>query len=163
MSRRASTVWPEKKFCSDTKSFFLCKLWDHFGIRSLGRMVKNDAEVVAALKTLETSKFSNGARVKLSEVDFNLLTFPEQIKHDLKTDIMVGPHGAGLMHNIFMRPRATLMELFIDGSSQNRHFHNLAWWSGHEYEGAVYQNPIHIAQLIEKVREVVEATDLHSY
>jgi hypothetical protein len=26
-----------------------------------------------------------------------------QIKIDLETDVMIGPHGAGLMHNIFMR------------------------------------------------------------
>ena len=107
MARRASTVWPEKKFCSDDKSFFLCKLWDNFGIRSLGRMIKNDKDVAKALQSLEAETFKNGAKVKLSEVDFNLLSFPEQIKHDLRTDIMK-PHGAGLMH-IFMRPRATLM------------------------------------------------------
>ena len=27
----------------------------------------------------------------------------------------VGPHGAGLMHNVFMRDRAALVELFVDG------------------------------------------------
>ena len=40
-----------------------------------------------------------------------VLSFEEQIKIDLATDIMVGPHGAGLMHNIFMRDRAALIEV----------------------------------------------------
>ena len=40
-----------------------------------------------------------------------VLSFEEQIKIDLSTDIMVGPHGAGLMHNIFMRDRAALVEV----------------------------------------------------
>jgi hypothetical protein len=35
----ASSEWPERKYCSDTESFFLCKLWEDFGARSLGRMV----------------------------------------------------------------------------------------------------------------------------
>lgn len=35
----ASSEWPEKKYCSDTESFFLCELWKSFGARSLGRMV----------------------------------------------------------------------------------------------------------------------------
>ena len=163
MSRRASTVWPEKKFCSDENSFFLCKLWDHFGIRSLGRMIRNDAVVVTALKSLEGETFTNGAVVKLSEVDFNLLSFPEQIKHDLKTDIMVGPHGAGLMHNIFMRSRATLVELFIDGSGVNRHFHNLAHWSGHAYRGETMPNPVDTTKLLGIMRHVIESTNLHQY
>lgn len=163
MARRASTVWPEKKFCSDSKSFFLCKLWDNFGIRSLGRMIKNDKDVAKALQSLEAETFKNGAKVKLSEVDFNLLSFPEQIKHDLRTDIMVGPHGAGLMHNIFMRPRATLIEIFIDGSGVNRHFHNLAFWSGHRYVDFVSQNPVNTDKLKGEVRKAVEAMDLSTY
>lgn len=36
----ASAQWPERKYCSDTESFFLCKLWENFGSRSLGRMVR---------------------------------------------------------------------------------------------------------------------------
>jgi hypothetical protein len=32
------------------------------------------------------------------------------------------------MHNVFMRDRAALVEVFIDGSGANKHFHNLARW-----------------------------------
>jgi hypothetical protein len=39
LARRASSEWPEKRFCDSQKSFFLCELWAGFGIRSLGRMV----------------------------------------------------------------------------------------------------------------------------
>ena len=88
-----------------------------------------------ALKGLEKQQFGNGAQVKFQDVDFNLLSFKQQIEVDLDTDVMVGPHGAGLMHNIFMRDRAALVELFVDGSANNRHFHNLAHWFGRSYEG----------------------------
>jgi capsular polysaccharide biosynthesis protein len=91
-------------------------------------MIKNDKEVSAALKALETTTGKGGKKVVFQDVDYNVLSFEEQIQIDLQTDIMVGPHGAGLMHNIFMRDRATLIELFVDGSSVNRHFHNLANW-----------------------------------
>ena len=37
----ASAEWPERKYCSDTESFFLCKLWEGFGSRKLGRMVRS--------------------------------------------------------------------------------------------------------------------------
>jgi capsular polysaccharide biosynthesis protein len=57
------------------------------------------------------------------------LSFEDQIAVDVTTDVMVGPHGAGLMHNVFMPDRGSLVELFVDGSSANRHFHNLATWA----------------------------------
>ena len=40
MSLPLSSEWPEKKFCSNTESFFLCRLWATFGVRRLGRMVR---------------------------------------------------------------------------------------------------------------------------
>jgi capsular polysaccharide biosynthesis protein len=49
------------------------------------------------------------------EVDFSILTFEEQIEVDATTDLLIGPHGAGLMHNIFMPDRGSLIELFVDG------------------------------------------------
>lgn len=52
--------------------------------------------MVAALKRLESRTFRNGAKVRFQDKDYNLLSFEEQIKVDLETDIMVGPHGAGV-------------------------------------------------------------------
>ena len=112
---------------------------------------------MAALKALGKRTYRNGALVEFRDVDYNILTFKEQIMADLGmyvlvqimstgndhsllpplppchsrwyllvskfaaiiifaaimifpsdiagTDIMIGPHGAGLMHNIFMRDR----------------------------------------------------------
>lgn len=48
------------------------------------------------MRGLEKEVFStNGARVVFQDKDYNLLSFEEQIKVDLQTDIMIGPHGAG--------------------------------------------------------------------
>eukprot|EP01033_Poteriospumella_lacustris_P001401 gene1401-1017_t len=163
MSRRPSKEWPEKKYCDDEKSFFRCALWQNFGPRSLGRMIRNDQDVINALHRLESESFANGATVKITAVDFNVLSFKEQIAVDLQTDIMVGPHGAGLMHNIFMRDRASLIELFIDGSGANRHFHNLAGWYGRKYEGVSMSNPVNIEELLRIVRRHISSIDLNAY
>lgn len=163
MSRRPSKEWPEKKYCDDEKSFFRCALWANFGPRSLGRMVRNDQEVINALHRLESESFANGAVVKITAVDFNVLSFKEQIAVDLQTDIMVGPHGAGLMHNIFMRDRASLIELFVDGSGANRHFHNLAGWYGRKYEGVSMSNPVNIEELLRIVRRHISSINLDHY
>jgi hypothetical protein len=92
MARRASVEWPEKHFCNDTASFFKCSYWDGFGIRTLGRMVMNEDELMIGLKALERETWSNGAIVEVQLADYNLLNLEEQIKHDLDIDIMIGPH-----------------------------------------------------------------------
>lgn len=126
-------------------------------------MIRNDQEVADSLKHLEKETFANGAKVKVTTVDFNILSFEEQIKVDLSTDVMVGPHGAGLMHNIFMRDRAALVELFVDGSQANRHFHNLAGWYGRTYRGEPMNNPVNIGQLLMILRDVISGLDLSKY
>ena len=68
---------------------------------------------------------------------------------------MVGPHGAGLMHNVFMPDRAALVELFVDGSSANRHFHNLAKWQGRQYHSSAFANPIPVTQLVDLVEKAI--------
>ena len=75
----------------------------------------------------------------------------------------MGPHGAGLMHNIFMRDRAVLIELFVDGSGGNRHFHNLAHWYGRRYIGETFSNPIEVDRLLTCVTSAIESMDIDSY
>jgi len=102
-------------------------------------------------------------QLEKTSVDLNELSFEEQIRADLRTDIMIGPHGAGLMRSIFMRDRAKLIELFVDGSSVNRHFHNLARWYGRNYSGISISNPIRIEQLLHIVRSAIDAIDTSKY
>jgi hypothetical protein len=163
MARRPSKEWPEKKYCDSKNSFFLCELWRDFGERRLGRMIRNDAEVVAALKGLQGQRIGNAKTIIVQDVDYNILSFEEQIATDLATDVMIGPHGAGLMHNIFMRDRAALIELFVDGSSVNRHFHNLAYWFGREYRGVSTSNPVRIPELLQIVTEAIRNIDVTKY
>lgn len=51
--------------------------------------------MVEALKGLEKVHFANAKHVVVQDVDYNILTFEEQIQTDLNTDVMIGPHGAG--------------------------------------------------------------------
>jgi hypothetical protein len=163
MARRASTVWPEKRFCDDKKSFFLCKLWDKFGIRPLQRMIRNDDEVVKAIKAMEGQTYKNGATVVFNDRDYNLLHIRDQIKEDLRTDILIGPHGAGLMHCVFLRERGVVIELQIDGSGANKHFYNLARWSGHRYMNGPNENPVQTGQLVNLIKNAVESINLDAY
>lgn len=67
------------------------------------------------------------------------------------------------MHNIFMRDRAVLIELFVDGSQANKHFHNLARWFGRDYVGKSMPNPVPVQEVVSIVRGKIAAMDLNSY
>ena len=45
--------------------------------------VSNEIEVMHALKALETRAYDSGATVRFQDVDYNVLTFKQQIKIDL--------------------------------------------------------------------------------
>lgn len=120
-------------------------------------------EFSRALQQLEKEHYRNGAKAEVRIVDYNKLNFEQQIRMDLETDIMIGPHGAGLMHNIFMRDRGTLIEMHVDGSSNNRHFHNLAHWYGRKYVEVSSRNPVDISHILSIVRREIENLDLDSY
>ncbi|CAM9891417.1 unnamed protein product [Phaeothamnion confervicola] len=182
MSRLSSTPWPEAKFCmpkgtakaagggasvaeADVGSFFTCDFFQHLGTRPLQRIVRNDAEarrkmVIMALKALERENFANGAQVEVRPVDYNLLPFKKQIEIDLQTDVMVGPHGAGLLHSLFMADRGTLIELMIDGTAARLHFSNLASWYGRRYFSMTPPNPVPVTQIVGAVRDAIARMDL---
>ena len=46
-------------------------------------------KVLASLRTLQEETFGNGAEVEIRDVDYNLLSFEDQIRNDLETDVMV--------------------------------------------------------------------------
>mmetsp|Transcript_42238 Transcript_42238/g.99129 ORF Transcript_42238/g.99129 Transcript_42238/m.99129 type:complete len:693 (+) Transcript_42238:150-2228(+) len=164
MARRSSVIWPERAFCDDR--FFVCSEWSHLENRKLGRVVKNDKEVVAALQEMQSATFSGGRTMVFVDMDYNLLSFQDQLKTDCMTDVMIGPHGAGLTHQMFMPDRAVLIELFVDNSGANKHFHNMARWrgrGGNKYRPVSTQNPVNIDKIKDIVREAVNSIDITQY
>lgn len=103
MLRKGTSMWPEEKYCNDLESFFLCKLWEKFGPRAIGRTVSNDNDVINMLRNIKyndifkenmSSKtkenFENfeilkkknlefNVSVKFQAVDYNELNFLEQV------------------------------------------------------------------------------------
>jgi hypothetical protein len=156
VTRRPSVVWPERAYCSDSEgtdgSFFKCRDWEHrSGNRPLERMVDNEDEVLAALEVLaaeltttdddeeqqqgegEGEGGGGGHEVTVTVADFNVMPFKEQVLAVLEADVMIGPHGAGLTHAMFLAHWSLLIELKVSGSNGRFHFNNQAQWSGHEY------------------------------
>jgi hypothetical protein len=65
------------------------------------------------------------------------------------------------MHSLFMRDRAALIELFVDGSSANRHFHNMAWWYGRSYSSVNLVRDMN--SVVSVTRKTIASMDLDTY
>ncbi|KAK4064188.1 uncharacterized protein Triagg1_9167 [Trichoderma aggressivum f. europaeum] len=65
----------------------------------------------------------------LNVVDFAAISFAEQLKIVRETDLLVGVHGAGLTHLMFLQPGSAVLEILPEGF-QHKGFRNLAQMLG---------------------------------
>jgi hypothetical protein len=70
--------------------------------------------------------------VKVQTIDFAALPFGEQIRIIRETDILVGVHGAGLTHGMFLREGSVMAEM-LPKDLDHKGFRNLAGLMGHTY------------------------------
>ncbi|RAL58480.1 hypothetical protein DID88_005184 [Monilinia fructigena] len=75
---------------------------------------------------------SQDPRVKIQMIDFESIPFSEQVKIVRETDILVGVHGAGLTHGIFLPERSVMVEILPEGLN-HKGFRNLAGLRSHTY------------------------------
>lgn len=68
----------------------------------------------------------------LEVVEFESMPFARQLEVVRRTDLLVGVHGAGLTHAMFLRPGAAVLEIQPEGFD-HKGFRNLAQMLGLEY------------------------------
>jgi hypothetical protein len=59
--------------------------------------------------------------------------------------------------------RGALIELSVDGSGSQRHFHNLAHWAGKAYYNPQCSNPVDVQGVINVVKTAINNMNLESY
>lgn len=121
---------------------FSRRVMDHYGIppqrprlgddititfidRKDNRVLLNHTEYLEDVK-------SSFPSITIQEVDFAAISFKEQLDILQQTDILVGVHGAGLTHAMFLPPRSTVVEIF-PAQVDFRVFENLASLLDHSY------------------------------
>jgi protein O-GlcNAc transferase len=70
--------------------------------------------------------------VKVQIIDFAAISFEEQLQIIRETDVLVGVHGAGLTHGMFLREGSVIVEILPAGLD-HKGFRNLAGVMGHTY------------------------------
>ena len=93
----------------------------------VSRKIKNEDELLKAVKGLLPELDVKGIQI-------DSLPIEEQLRVISKVDILIGMHGAGLTHTLFLPKHAGLIELFPTyWSSANKHFRSMAGWRGLHY------------------------------
>ena len=93
--------------------------------RTLLRQLANEQQLVDGLKARHGS-------VLVEQVDFAKLSFEQQILKASEADVMVGMHGSGLAHCMFMQEDGILIEI-TEARGNLKTFRNLCKWAGKTY------------------------------
>ena len=91
------------------------------GEKNVGRILANEQEIVQYLESINLSK--------LKVVDTAKMTFREQLTVMRSTSILIGIHGAGLMHSMFTADEAILVEIH-PSYRMDRHFRHASKLAG---------------------------------
>lgn len=70
--------------------------------------------------------------VKVQGVDLAAVSFSEQLEIIRQTDVLVGVHGAGLTHGLFLPPESVMVEILPEDLN-HKGFRNVAGLLGHSY------------------------------
>jgi hypothetical protein len=74
-------------------------------------------------EVLSVLHYEYADRLKLQIVDFAVLSFQEQVEIGRGTDILLGAHGAGLTHMLWMKPGSAVVEISTRyGERMNQHY-----------------------------------------
>lgn len=129
----------------------------------VSRKIKNEKELVNYVK----SSFKN---VNVKDYQLDKLSMSTQLSIITETDILIGMHGAGLTHTMFLPKHAGLLEFFPKYSRvKNRAFQAIArfrnlyyeYWhnkeAGYEYHGDYTAIPVSIvAQKLQSILKKME-------
>ncbi|BCS25464.1 uncharacterized protein APUU_50175S [Aspergillus puulaauensis] len=122
--------------------------------RTTTRHLVNAAEYLTHLE-------SKLPHTRVKSVDFASIPFAEQLAVAQQTDVLVGVHGAGLTHGIFLPPHSAVVEILPPGLN-HKGFRNVAALLGHSYFSAYATESIRPARSSEdEVLGTQEERDWH--
>ena len=92
----------------------------------MGRQIVNEDDIVRKLQTDPALK----AAASVVRVDFARIPIEDQIRAVAAADVMIGMHGAGLAHALWLPRNGAMVELRVKNDAHWRIFENYAQWGG---------------------------------
>jgi len=101
----------------------------------LSRKISNEAELLRYVSV-------NMPEASVNAVQIDKLSMQQQLQHIADTDVLVGMHGAGLSHAMFLPRWAAMVELVPHyWSAESNQFKQIAAWRNLTYERWVNNDP----------------------
>lgn len=79
------------------------------------------------------STLVNAPDIEFQHVQMEHMEFEDQVRVAQRTDVLIGVHGNGLTHTMFMKPNGFVCEIFVPGISFQWDYYTLSKMMGHEY------------------------------
>ena len=117
----------DKPDCSNLNILLISR--HNYDNRTLARQIHNEKE-------LEQSLIRDFHNVKVRKVQLEQLSVKEQLQLVIETDILLGMHGAGLTHSLFLPVHAGVIEFLPHPDSWNLsdgHFRGISRWRNLRY------------------------------
>lgn len=130
---------------------FARRVLDHYGIEDHQSHRLDPQIILTFIDRSKTRVLLNHTRffdevqatyphVKVQSIDFANISFAEQLEVVQHTDILVGVHGAGMAHEIFLTPGSVLVEILPAGVNY-KGYRNVAHLAGVSYYSAHADSP----------------------
>ncbi|KAL0476835.1 EGF domain-specific O-linked N-acetylglucosamine transferase Eogt [Acrasis kona] len=119
------------------------------------RVVNEDTLITLMRENLFTTSANITIPINITAVDFGTISFKEQIEIIQQSDILIGMHGAGMTHLMWMPDESVVVELFPK-EWHSSGFRNLAKWLGKRYlswQNVHHKNVNHEGELWTHVEE----------
>ena len=112
----------------------------------VSRKISNEQELLDAVESLNSkmpinSKMAAKIFLSVKGIQLDILDMQAQLRLISVTDVLIGMHGAGLTHALFLPSHAALIELFPTYWATGKHFASMATWRKLHYERWVNSNP----------------------
>ncbi len=117
LRQRLRDFWlNKKKITSKKKRIYISRK------NSETRRLKNEDEILTIL-----------AKYEFDIVDFDKLSFEDQLRYAVNSEIIVSAHGAGLTHMLWMKKKSKVLEIRTKNNCHDNCYFSLASDLGHDY------------------------------
>eukprot|EP01084_Bolivina_argentea_P073732 133788_1 len=102
-------------------------------IGKASRKFIDNKQIENIIKDIVNNMNENDIEFNIRNIAWSDYTFKQQLQIASSTDILIGVHGAGLSHVLFLPPKSGLIEITPIGFDGEPHFKAFALWNGHKY------------------------------
>ena len=97
------------------------------------RKFQNDTIIQNMIKKIALNATSHSYHIEVERIYLEQMNIKEQYLKMNNIDILIGVHGAGLTHLLFLNTNSIVIEIMNPSKTGNNHYKYLSIWCDHTY------------------------------